>query len=183
MTFHEILHTWYKVLCICLGPFGTKYHLTTPLFLAITTNSTKIVQLISHIHSLYGKRRRTKFTVQFFSTTHFCIKTMYFQETFFQILFNRGSTILCLGFEYTPLFDVQGLNTLSYLMFRVWIHSPLWFLGFEYIHLFEQSSLLWSNPVGAQQLRAKALRRRALLAPKHGMWLGGGGAGVQCTSV
>jgi len=41
--------------------------------------------------------------------------------------------------------------------------SPVLCLGFEYTPLFEQSSLLWSDPVGARQLpvRAKALRRHA----------------------
>jgi len=34
-------------------------------------------------------------------------------------------------------------------------------IPFQYTHLFQQSSLLWSDAVGARQLRAKALRRRA----------------------
>jgi len=45
-------------------------------------------------------------------------------------------------------------------MFRLWIHSPILCWGFEYTPLFQQSTLLWSDPVGAQ-MRAKALRRRA----------------------
>jgi len=48
------------------------------------------------------------------------------------------------------------------------IHSPSLCLYFEYIPIFEQCSLLWSDPVGARQLQAKALRRRALLnAQRH----------------
>jgi len=56
---------------------------------------------------------------------------------------------------------VYYTNILPFTMFRVSIHPPILCLGFEYTALFQQSSLLWSDPVGARQLRAKVLRRRA----------------------
>jgi len=39
-------------------------------------------------------------------------------------------------------------------MFTYWIHTPIQCIGFEYTPLFQQSSLLWSDLVGVQQMRA-----------------------------
>ena len=56
MTLQEIVHPWYKVLLIWWGSFSTKYDLSP----AITTNSTKNLQLISQVHSLSEKYRQIK---------------------------------------------------------------------------------------------------------------------------
>jgi len=75
MNLQEISHQWFKVLSVWGGSFGTKYDPPIPLFLEITTDSTKICTdnftgTISVQIKLWVKH-----TVQFFSTTSFCIYT------------------------------------------------------------------------------------------------------------
>ena len=81
---------------------------------------------------------------------------------------NRG------GKEVVGMIDCPTCERGVHSNFREWsvfnnyregsiIHSPLLCTGFFLAPLFEQSSLLWSNPVGARRRRSKVLRCRAPL--------------------